>query len=100
MRDYHLRRVAMCVRILLVLLLSFLVPAIVHAQNDANNWIFGSHARLSFGPVPYTGLPQLNTVEGSASISDANGNLLLYTDGVNVWNGNNKQIGKNLVGSF
>jgi WD40 repeat protein len=100
MTDYHLRRLAVCVRILTVLLLSFLVPAIVHAQNDANNWIFGSHAKLNFGPVPYTGLPQLNTVEGSASISDANGNLLLYTDGVTLWNGNNQQIATGLLGSL
>jgi hypothetical protein len=29
---------------------------------------------------------QVNTEEGVATISDANGSLLFYTDGIKVWN--------------
>ncbi|HOY06546.1 MAG TPA: hypothetical protein PLO67_14160 [Saprospiraceae bacterium] len=55
------------------------------------NWIFGNSAGLDFStanssnpPTPITG-SAINTAEGCASISDANGNLLFYTDGITVW---------------
>lgn len=35
-------------------------------------------------PIVITG--SMNTSEGCASISDLNGNLLFYTDGVTIWN--------------
>ncbi|WP_026839026.1 T9SS type B sorting domain-containing protein [Gillisia sp. JM1] len=60
----------------------------VVAQKEAANWYFGDHAGLTFN----TGLPvalqdgNLQTSEGSATISDRNGNLLFYTDGSNVYN--------------
>jgi gliding motility-associated-like protein len=55
-----------------------------------NNWYFGTNAGVSFAsgaPVALTN-GALVTTEGSASISDENGNLLFYTDGVTVWNRN------------
>src|SRR5437868_14585038 len=58
------------------------------AQNEKNNWIFGDHSRASFGPIPYTGLPSINSYEACSSISDSAGNLRFYTDGVWVWNKN------------
>ena len=54
------------------------------------NWYFGGTAALNFA----TGTPvfalnsQNNTDEAAASISDANGNLLFYTNGENIWNKN------------
>ena len=62
----------------------------IHAQNAANNWISGRGFRIQFtpGPTP-TALTTINTGEGSSSISDSNGNLLFYTDGITVWNKNN-----------
>ena len=63
------------------------------AQGEAANWFFGNNVGLRFDPV--TGVSSaisgsaLSTNEGSASISDANGNLLFYTDGSIVWNRNN-----------
>jgi hypothetical protein len=49
-------------------------------------WVFGSNAGLTFSPNPvgFSNLP-INTYEGCASICDSNGNLVLYSDGVKVW---------------
>ncbi len=59
-----------------------------YAQNQTDNWYFGTKAALNFSnciPALVNG-SQINTVEGCATISDANGNLLFYTDGIKVWN--------------
>lgn len=53
------------------------------------NWVFGRNARLNFStnpPTPTT-VSNINTFEGCASISDANGTLIMYTDGQTVWDG-------------
>lgn len=57
------------------------------AQGEANIWYFGNNAGLDFNTSPPTPLldGQINTPEGCSTISDANGNLLLYTDGRTVW---------------
>ena len=73
-----------------------------HAQSQADNWYFGNKAALNFStctPTVVNG-SQLNTVEGCATISDAGGNLLFYTDGINVWNKTNllMQNGTGLFG--
>jgi hypothetical protein len=59
------------------------------AQNEQTKWIFGRQAGLDFMTSPPTSITHttLHTYEGSASIADAAGNLLLYTDGITVWNG-------------
>jgi len=63
----------------------------LHAQNfqrEANTWYFGRFLGLDFNSG--TAVPlndgQLNTTEGVATISNSNGNLLFYTDGIRVWN--------------
>ncbi|MBZ4042493.1 T9SS type B sorting domain-containing protein [Flavobacterium hibisci] len=58
------------------------------AQREANIWYFGKNAGLDFNsgvPVPLTD-GQMSTFEGCATISNAAGQLLFYTDGVTVWN--------------
>jgi hypothetical protein len=74
------------------LILVFLVfhSAELIGKNEALNWYFGDKAVLTFNtpdgnPIPLNG-SMLSTLEGCSSISDTNGNLLLYTDGVGVWN--------------
>jgi gliding motility-associated-like protein len=60
------------------------------SQGEYNVWYFGNNAGMDFNggaPVALTN-GALNTNEGSSSISDAAGNLLLYTDGMSVWNRN------------
>jgi gliding motility-associated-like protein len=57
------------------------------AQKEGNIWYFGNYAGLDFN----TGAPfaltdgALKTLDGCATISNANGKLLFYTDGITVW---------------
>ncbi|HEX2684178.1 MAG TPA: T9SS type B sorting domain-containing protein [Ferruginibacter sp.] len=77
-------------RILLSLLLSFLVQTLFaqNVQKEANIWYMGNYIGIDFNSG--TAVPindgQVNTIEGVATISDANGALLFYTDGIKVWN--------------
>ncbi len=70
-----------------------------------NNWVFGAGAGIGFnpgsGPVPYnTYGHKIGAFEGSASISDADGNLLFYTNGEKIWNREHKImfLGDGLLG--
>ncbi|HKS26920.1 MAG TPA: hypothetical protein VJS44_03835 [Pyrinomonadaceae bacterium] len=75
-----------------LILLAACVPA--SAQNEAKNWFFGDKGGLSFSsatPAALTG-SAMTTNEGSAVMSDQNGNLLFYTDGVTVWNKNHQMM--------
>ena len=74
-------------------LLSLTFCSLIFGQNEASYWYFGQNAGLRFdtssGTV--TGIidGQINTLEGCTSISDENGNLLFYSDGITVWSGRN-----------
>lgn len=60
----------------------------ISAQKETSYWYFGDGAGLYFNgstPVSLTD-GAINSLEGNSSISDSNGNLLFYTDGVTVWN--------------
>ena len=96
-------------RVLLCMLTSLfcaLSPFISFSQGkEANIWYFGVHAGIDFNTgsppsVLLNGQTYLFTGPnaGSACISDANGNLLFYTDGVKIWNQNHvvMQNGDNL----
>jgi len=71
----------------------------LYAQKEAANWNFGKNLSLKFDNKGITS----NTVgnsdffEGNSTISDKDGNLLLYTDGLTVYN-RNKSIMKNGTG--
>jgi gliding motility-associated-like protein len=74
------------------------------SQGEADNWYFGQYSAMNFtstGPVNVTG-SAISTQEGNATISDASGNLLFYTDGGTVWNANNAVMtnGTGLMGNF
>ncbi|WP_179020419.1 T9SS type B sorting domain-containing protein [Winogradskyella forsetii] len=79
-------------KIYLVLIL-LITSVQVFAQNEASFWYFGQNAGLRFNglepPIPLTD-GQINTLEGCTSISDADGNLLFYSDGQTVWNRNHQ----------
>lgn len=73
------------------------------AGRETYKWFFGIGAGLDFNsgvPVAINGA--MDTEEGCATICDAFGNLLFYTNGVTVWNKNNQVMpnGKNLNGHF
>jgi PKD repeat protein len=87
----------------LVCLLSILSLCSI-AQNEANKWLFGNGGGLDFNsgsPLPFPG-GQTATSEGSASVADASGNLLFYTDGVTVWDKTNAIMpnGMGLLGGY
>ncbi|NVJ64187.1 MAG: gliding motility-associated C-terminal domain-containing protein [Flavobacteriaceae bacterium] len=80
-----------------------LLPCLAFTQNkQGNNWYFGRYAGLNFNTDPPTPLldGEINTWEGCATISDKDGNLLMYTDGIKVWDRNHNQMpnGFNLGG--
>ena len=78
----------MASRIFLIAIL--FVPLLSTSQQQAAIWYFGDRAGLDFT----TGVPivlndgALDTLEGCATISDAMGNLLFYTDGSTIWGSN------------
>lgn len=73
-----------------------------YAQGEANIWYFGRFAGLDFNsgsPVALTD-GKLDTDEGCATLSDSQGKLLFYTDGISVWNKNHQIMtnGNDLLG--
>lgn len=55
-----------------------------------NQWYFGEQAGIDFndpdGTVAITDANLMNSPQASSSVSDLNGDLLFYTNGVTVWN--------------
>src|SRR5699024_12186554 len=88
---------------LVFLSLFFLMPLKARAQLEASNWYFGHEAGLHFegcdDPTVLTD-GQLNQLEGCATISDSEGNLLFYTDGIEIYDANHElmQNGTGLYG--
>lgn len=74
------------------------------AQGENNNWYFGPYTGLNFASNPPTVLSgsSMQTLEGIASISKANGSLLFYTDGKTIWNRSHQVMlnGSDLVGGY
>ena len=63
-----------------------------HGQGEDDNWFFGT-SNLLFGgvdPESVSTTSTMNAQEGSASISDATGQLLFYTNGNEAWNRNHE----------
>lgn len=86
-----------------LLIFSLLSVSAQHPErNRANIWYFGNGAGLDFS----SGSPEaitdgvIFTGEGSAVISDLNGNLMFYTDGLSVWDKNHNLMpnGSGLLG--
>ncbi|HYD92460.1 MAG TPA: PKD domain-containing protein, partial [Flavobacterium sp.] len=85
-------------------------------EKQAYNWYFGVAAGIEFNSSPPVGVADsaieadlsnpydgsVSTfIEGTGSISDAQGNLLFYTNGVTVWNANHEimENGEGLLGN-
>lgn len=71
----------------------FLLFSISSYSQVNNNWVFGNKNILSFNtPTPsvssLTSTTNFVGFEGCASVSDSNGNLLLFSDGVRLWKRN------------
>jgi len=94
----------MRLRPILVSFLILFIPAIAYCQPENYNWVFGDHAILRFtGPTApvLDSSSGMHATEGCASISDAAGNLLFYSNGNSVWNRNHvvMQNGGGLLGN-
>ncbi len=81
----------------------FLIPSIGLAQKEGLYWYFGVNAGLNFNdgvPKPMTN-GALSTTEGCPTISSPTGRLMLYTDGIAVYNGMHKIVpgASDLMGS-
>jgi len=78
-----------------------------YSQKQANIWYFGENAGVDFNFTPPRALGdgELNTLEGCSTFSDADGNLLFYSDGTSVFDKNHDimtytdgNLGNNLLG--
>ncbi len=79
-------------KIKLLLIVSFFT-LIAFGQNEASVWYFGENAGIRFqndGTVIPLLDGKLNTLEGCATLSDSNGDLMFYTDGITVYNRNHQ----------
>lgn len=90
----------------------FVLSLYGYAQKEANNWFMGDGVGLTwnvtrsfsakglFGTTDETmeGLPvfvsgsKISTLEGCFSLSDSEGNLLFYSDGMTIWNKKHTQM--------
>jgi WD40 repeat protein len=78
-----------------ILIFTFLVSSLFgFAQKQANIWYFGNRAGLDFNQVPPQPLNngRANSTEGTSVISDNNGRLLFYTNGVVIVNRQHLQM--------
>lgn len=89
-------------KILLILL--FFLSLFSFSQREADNWYFGGKSGLYFnsGNLDVLNNSSMYTKYGSSSISDIEGKLLFYTNGITIWNKNHQVMenGENLAGDI
>src|SRR5690554_3788846 len=61
-----------------------------NAQNEANVWLTGTGKQLNFNSENAEFQDFEGRYDAKSSICDADGNLILYTNGSQVWNGNHE----------
>ena len=101
-------------RILLLAVLSFTLSGVFaqtqrcsfQTPHQTDNWLLFKNIGLKFTDegveTSHLSSPNLEAGKGTAVISDEEGKLLLYTDGMKVWNGSHVHIneGANLKGDL
>jgi gliding motility-associated-like protein len=93
------------------LIIAFLLSPKVYGQwqnglwigKQANNWCLNANFGIEFGsgyPSSFQGVA-MNALEGTATISDTNGQLLFYAGDTQIWNKNDQPLlnGDNIIGS-
>ena len=85
------------------ILIVILLATTLNAQYTVNQWYFGDYAGLDFNtgnPVVLNG-NKMSQREGNATICDAEGQLILYSDGQKIWNKKHQVInnGYGLMGN-
>ena len=92
-------------RIVAIFIFLYLLTTGVSAQLT-NIWYFGGNAGVSFNPQAGSSIPYsisnsaMNASEGTATICDANGQILFYSNGETIYNKNHQvmQNGSGLLG--
>ncbi len=81
---------------ILALLIFFAIISDTYGQAQIYNWFFGEKCGITFRPdgtAPgVLDSSSIYTSEGCSSISDTNGVLLFYTNGIQVWNRFHRQM--------
>jgi gliding motility-associated-like protein len=80
-----------------------LISCIASAQKENNNWVFGFYCGLTFNTTPPSSFnSKILHDYNAAAASDASGNLLFYTNGLDVWDRNNNVMpnGRNLIQNY
>ena len=84
-------------------LLLFIFCLCANAQKEGSYWYFGYLAGLNFNTSPVSVLTdsRIRTFEGCSTISNSNGDLIFYTDGIYVWDKNHNLMpdGRDLSGN-
>ena len=72
----------------ILFIFTLLISIHTNAQREAYNWYFGDNAGIQFtdANTVTSVVGALSTTEGCASISNGDGDLLFYTDGITVYN--------------
>jgi hypothetical protein len=72
------------------------------AQFEAHNWVFGNGAGIKFSttsPFAPTNIGSMGSrIEGIATMSDVNGNLICYSTGGTVWDAVGNTVSNTLLG--
>ena len=99
---------------ILALMLLLLSQGVYAQSKEGNNWLFGAGGGMTWNqtqtiinggktltglPTPLTGSAMLAQQEGVYSMSDVNGNLLFYSDGMTIWN-KDHQVMQNGTGMY
>jgi len=89
-----------------LIIVHFVLISTSIGQNDLRNanWAMSNQAGLNFNftsPQPFSSSIGIENTS-SASVSDTDGNLLFYTNGLTVWNSDNSVMtgGTGLIGGF
>src|SRR5690606_21127852 len=78
-----------------------LFPLLAFSQGENDNWYFGNQAAINFSgttPVALTN-SQMIANEGCGTVSDSNGDLLFYTNGMYNWNREHQTMPNSLIGT-
>ncbi|WP_288447193.1 T9SS type A sorting domain-containing protein [uncultured Chryseobacterium sp.] len=91
----------MIIRNIFLALLGCVTFINVFAQGENDNWYFGNKAAVNFSGSTATALndSQMTAIEACGTASDANGNLLFYTNSQTIWN-RQHQVMQNGTGIF
>nr|WP_295869862.1 gliding motility-associated C-terminal domain-containing protein [uncultured Chitinophaga sp.] len=94
-------RIIYCITLMI---LAVCQPFVSTAQKEGNIWYFGNNAGLDFNTLPPKPLSngKVMTREGVATVSDANGKLLFYTEGTAIWDASHNVMpnGYGLLGNY